>query len=103
MRGLAPGEIAFVALAVGEGAEGDVLREGRLVRAGEGETGFDFFGERAEVAVVEGDSVPAADDGSAGQRSEALLSCGAVRHSDGAHQLGLYDFPGVGGGSEQME
>ena len=80
-----------------------MLPEGEVVGAGEGETGFDFFGEGAEVAVVEGDSVPAADDGRAGLGAQALLSRGAVGHADGADELGLDDFPGVGGGSDQVE
>src|SRR6185369_9677452 len=70
---------------------------------GEGETGFDFFGERAEVAVVEGDGVPAADDGGARGERQALFSHGSVGHADGSDLLGLDDFPGVGGCSDEVE
>ena len=86
MRSLAPGEGPLGAVAVGEVAEGDVLPEGEVVRAGEGQTGFDFFGQGAEVAVVEGDSVPAADDGGAGcgaRRCSLVLRwpCGSCRRA----------------------
>src|SRR5215211_4657827 len=96
---MAPGKVPFVALAVGEVAEGDVLPEGEVVRAGEGEAGFDFLGEGAEVAVVEGDSVPAADEWGSGLGLQALLSHGSGGHADGADRLGFDDFPGVGRGS----
>jgi hypothetical protein len=35
-----------------------VFPEGEVVRAGEGEAGFDFFGEAPQIAVIEGDGVP---------------------------------------------
>ena len=80
-----------------------MLPNGEGVGAGEGEAGFDLVGEGAEVPVVEGDAVPAADDGAVRVGGEALLSRGAIGHADGAHQLGLDDLPGIGGGSEEVE
>jgi hypothetical protein len=103
MRSLPPREIPLGEVRIGEVAEGDVLPEGEVVGAGKGEAGFDFFGEGAEVAVVEGDSVPAADDGVSWRGGEALFPHGSVGHAEGADELGLDDFPGVGGGSEEVE
>ena len=84
MWGEPPGERPLGEGAVGDVTEGDVLPDGELVRAGKGEQGFDLVGELAEIAVVESDGVPAADDGRAGVGRETLLSGGAVGHADRA-------------------